>query len=107
MDPIDHLISEQRRIYEYRKYLIFNKQCLCFHGHLNPTKARKGKYISETLYNNMKKILRKDWYRKRLLGLHSSDDYPELNIYEISESNIKCEKCTQQLLNDMKKRICY
>ena len=39
---------------------------------------------------------------KDVVGLHSSDDYPELKSYDISQENIKCEECTEQLRNDMK-----
>ena len=49
----------------------------------------------------MNKILIKYWSRKRLLGLNSSEDIPELNNYDISESNIKCEECARQLWNYM------
>ena len=54
-------------------------------------KSRKDKYIPDNLYNNIKEILRKDWDRKRMLGIHLSGDYPELTDYDISEGNIKCE----------------
>ena len=54
-------------------------------------KLRKGKYIRDNLYINIKEILRKDWDRKRVLGIHLSDDYPELTDYKISEGNIKYE----------------
>ena len=43
----------------------------------------------------------KDWNRKWALGLHLINDYPELNSYEISEGNIKCEECKRKLLNYM------
>ena len=51
----------------------------------------------------MKKILRKYWDRKKSLGLHTSDDYPKLTNYDISEENIKCEECTRYLWTDTKK----
>ena len=35
---------------------IYNKQCLCEHGGLNPMISRKGKYIPEHVYNQMKEI---------------------------------------------------
>ena len=38
---------------------------------------------------------------KRLLGLNSSEDIPDLTNHEISETNIKYEKCKIQLWNDM------
>ena len=39
------------------------------------------------------------------MGLHSSEDIPDSNNYEISESNIKCEECTIQLLIEAKKSV--
>ena len=39
----------------------------------------------------MKEILGKYWNMKRLLGLNSSYDYPELTNHDISEGNIKYE----------------
>ena len=43
----------------------------------------------------------KYWNMKRLSGLHSSEDIPDFTNHKISESNIKCEKCTSQFLNDI------
>ena len=57
-------------------------------------KERKNKYIPGNSYNQMKEILIKDWYMNRLLGLHSSEDITNITIYDISESNIKCEYFT-------------
>ena len=91
IDPSDHFELEQRRIDEIRKYITDNKECLCHHSYLHPMKLRKGKYIRDDLYINIKEILRKDWDRKRVLGIHLSDDYPELTDYKISEGNIKYE----------------
>ena len=39
------------------------------------------------------------------MGLHSSEDITDLNNYEISESNIKCEECTIQLCIETKKSV--
>ena len=74
-----------------RHFNIKNKECLCDHGLLNTTKERKDKYIPENLYKHMKGTLIKYWNRKIILGLHSSDHYPELTTYDISEGNIKCK----------------
>ena len=74
---------------------------MCDHGGLHPTKERKGKFIPGNLYNQMKEIFIKDWNMKRLLILHSSEDITDLTNHDILESNIKCEKCTIQLYNDM------
>ena len=59
MNIMDHLESEQRRIYENIQFLIDNKKCLCDHGFLHTMKERKGKYTPENLYNHMKEIFRK------------------------------------------------
>ena len=71
------------------------------HGGLQPMKERKGKYIPENVYNQMKEILIKDWKEKRLLGLYSSEYIPNSTNYDISESEIKCEICRRQLWNYM------
>ena len=55
----------------------------------------------------MKELLIKDWDRKRELGLHSSDDYPEWTNYDISEGNIKCEEFTRKMWNDTTKKFSY
>ena len=41
------------------------------------------------------------------MGLHTSDDYPELTNYDISEKYIKCEEYTRQLLTDMRAKQGY
>ena len=66
-------------------------------------KERKGKYTTGKLYNQRKEILITYWNRKRFLGLHSSENIPALMNYHISQSKIKCEKCTRQLWNDITK----
>ena len=43
----------------------------------------------------------KYWNMKKLSGLHSSEDILDITHHKISESNVKCEKCTSQLLNDI------
>ena len=53
--------------------------------------SKKRKIYPGKLYNNRKEILIKYWDSKSSLGLHTSDDYPSLKNYEISEGNIKCE----------------
>ena len=58
MNSYDHLESEQARIEKKRHFIIDNKQCLCENGGLHPMIARKGKYIPENVYNNMKKIIK-------------------------------------------------
>ena len=45
----------------------------------------------------------KYWNRKRFLELHNSEDIPDLTNYWMSDSNSKCEICTGQLWNYMKK----
>ena len=52
----------------------------------------------------MKEILIKDWNSKRLLGIDSSEDIPDLTNYDISENSIKCEICTRKMWNDTTKK---
>ena len=90
---------------ERRHFLIDSIKCLCDHGGLHTTKARKGKYIPGNLYNQIKVIFIKDWKEKRLLGLYSSEYINKFTNRDISESNIKCENCTIQLRNDTLAKI--
>ena len=46
----------------------------------------------------------KNWKAKILLVLDSSEDIPNFNNHEISESNIKFDVCTTQLCGDMSKQ---
>ena len=63
-----------------KKYLIIgNKGCLCYHGGMHKMKERNVKYIPGILYNKMKEIFIKDWNMKSLLGIHLSEDVPDLN----------------------------
>ena len=45
---------------------------------------KKESYTPDSLYTDMKEVVRKDRDRKREVGLHSSDYYPELTKCEIS-----------------------
>ena len=42
------------------KYLIDNKTFLCQHNKLHPLTARRGKWISETLYREIATIIKND-----------------------------------------------
>ena len=41
MNPYDHIESLKKRIEKKRQFWVYNKQCLCKHGGLRPTIARK------------------------------------------------------------------
>ena len=103
LNPYKNLESEQMRR-DKKKNIIDSTQCLCDHGCLHLMKLRNSNYIRGNLYNQMKEILIKDWNSKRFLGLHSSEDIPDLTNYDISENSIKCEICTRQLWNDTTKK---
>ena len=68
---------------------------LVFPWSLESYVIKKGKIHHRKIYNHMKEQLGKNWYKKRLLRLHTSDDYPEVTNDEISDENIKCEECTR------------
>ena len=80
---------------------------IVFSWSIESNEIKKEKYTPEKLYTHMKEILRKCWDRRVLLGIHSGDDYPELNNYDISQGNIKCEEFTRQLWNDTTKKRSY
>ena len=77
IDPYDHLDSEKNRRYKNRQFIFYNKECLCDHDLLHPTKTRKGKYIQIKFYNKIKQLWIRDWNRKRILGLSLSEDIPD------------------------------
>ena len=62
---------------------------MCDHGGLYPIIEKRGEYIPVNIYNQMKEIFFKDWKEKRVVGLYSSEDIPNLTNHEISESNTK------------------
>ena len=49
-------------------------------------------------------MFRKYYNRKRVLGLHSSDDYTEFTDNDIFDINIQCEECTRLLWNNTEKK---
>ena len=62
---------------------------MCDHGGLYPIIEKRGEHIPVNIYNQMKEIFFRDWKEKRVMGLYSSEDIPNLTNHEISESNTK------------------
>ena len=50
MNPMEKLKNTMNKTSDNMTYLIDNKKILCQHNKLHPLTARRGKWISETLY---------------------------------------------------------
>ena len=57
--------------------------CVIMVAYIQCKKERKGKYIPENVYNQMKEILIKDWKEKTLLGIYSGEYIPDLTNNDI------------------------
>ena len=84
-------IQKKKSRDEKRNDLIDNKDLLCSHGRLNLLKYTMVKYIPEYLYNDMKKIRRKYWDKKKYWELDTSEDFLLLTNDDIKYNNIRCE----------------
>ena len=64
---------------------------------------RKGKYIPDNEYNQIKEIFMKNCKAKSLLVLYSSEYITTFTNHGISERNMKCDSCITEIWNDMSK----
>ena len=60
MNPMEKLKNTMNKISENMTYLIDSKKFLCQHNKLHPLTARRGKWISETLYREIATIIKND-----------------------------------------------
>ena len=55
MNPMGKRITKRNTTPENITYLVDNKTVLCQHGKFHPLTARKGEWISETMYRDIEK----------------------------------------------------
>ena len=67
--------------------------------------ARKGKYIPVNLYISMKDTFIKNWQSKSVLGFNSSEGITDFTNHDISDRNIICEVCINELWDDMSRKV--
>ena len=60
MNPMEKVNRENKPASVNISYLFEETNCLCHNVKLNPLTNRKGKYISETMYRNIKEIIIQD-----------------------------------------------
>ena len=60
MNPMEKLKNSMNKISENMTYLMDNKTFLCQHKKLDPLTSRRGKWIPETLYREIEKIVKND-----------------------------------------------
>ena len=60
--------------------------------------------IQGNVYNHMRETFIKNWRSQSVLGVDFSEDIPNFNHHDISESNMKCEICIRELWHDIKNR---
>ena len=58
MNPMGKLKNNMNKTSENMTYLIDNKKFLCQHNKLHPLTARRGNWISETLYREIASIIK-------------------------------------------------
>ena len=72
---------------------------------MNPTVARKVKYIPGNVYNYMKETFIKNWKYKILLGLVSSEHIHNFTNHNISEINMRCKFIIRELCYETSKQF--
>ena len=90
MNPMEKLKNSMNKISENMTYLMDNKIFLCWHKKLDPLPARRGKWISETLYREIEKIV-KNYSPK--CGTQEGEEtlvHPELTNCDIDYDQIHC-----------------
>ena len=88
-------------------YLINNKTCMCQHKKLDPLTTRRGKWIPETLYREIARIVKNDSPK---CGTQEGEEtlvHQELTNCEIDCDQYHCYDCSQSLCLEIKSKIEY
>ena len=59
MNPMEKHITEINTISQNFTYIVDNEKYLCQHEKLHPLIARRGKWVSETMYRDIEKLVNK------------------------------------------------
>ena len=92
---------------ENMTYLIDNKNFLCQHNKLHPLTARRGKWISETLYREIKTIIKND--SPKCITSEGVEDllHQKLTNCKINYDQYHCSDCSQSFCLDIKDKRTY
>ena len=97
MNPMEKIKNSMNKISENMIYLTDNKNIWCQHKKLDPLTARRGKWIPETLYREIEKIV-KNYSQK--CGTQEGEEtlvHQELTNCEIKNDQYHCYDCSQSL----------
>ena len=85
-------------------YPIDNKTFLCQHNKLHPLTARRGKWISETLYREIATIIQN--YLPKCITSEGGEDLlnQKLTNCGIDYDQYRCSDCTKSLCLEIKKK---
>ena len=85
-------------------YLIDNKEFLCHHNRLHPLTARRGKWISETLYREIATIIKND--SPKCITSEGGEDLlnQKYNNCDIDYNQYCCSDCTKSLCLEIKNK---
>ena len=85
---------------------ILNHKYLFFpNGNIHHLKSTLRKYIPVTVYNELKKILKKYCDRKNYYALNMNNEHPDITNFEISDQNIRCNNCNLLLYKGMVEKV--
>ena len=89
---------------ENTTYIIDNKTFLCQNNKLHPLKARRGKWISETIYRDIENIIKND--SQKYITSEGGEDLlnHKLTHCGIDYDVFPCSDCTKLLCLEVKKK---
>ena len=97
MNPMERIKNSMNKIPENMTYLMDNKKFLCQHKKLDPLTARRGKWIPETLYREIEKIVNFDSQKCVTPEGEETLVHQELTNCEIKYDQYHCYDCSQSL----------
>ena len=105
MNPMGKTIAERNTTSGNVPYLVSNENCMCRHGKFHPLISRKGKWISETMYRDIVKIIQQDTHKYITSeGREGLSSGKSINC-EIDYDLFCCPDCTESLCLDIKKKM--
>ena len=104
-NPLEKQITKINTNLKNLTCVVDNKKNMCQHNKLHPLTAKKLKWISETMYKDIEKIIHQDSQKyitsegENILSNH------KLTNYEIEYDHVCCSDCTKYLFLVNKKMI--